>query len=165
MEFNAFHSFLVTSIGFTWTLGLSFGQTIYCILYIVFFDFIFIGIVVTTFTWFFTNRYLRGSSTDADIEWGYCFDVHLNAFFPPLVLLHFVQLIFFNSKPDSSRHFAIWVFSDYYHFSFSGLINSESFFSRFFGNTIWLIAIFYYIYITFLGYNCEFKLKANYSAN
>lgn len=36
-----------------------------------------------------------------------------------------------------------------------GVINSESFFPRLFGNTIWLVAIFYYIYITFLGYNCE----------
>lgn len=90
--------FSVTSIGFTWTLNLTFGQTFYCILYIVVVDFILAGLIVSTLTWIFTNRYLRERVTDADIEWGYCFDVHLNAFFPPLVLLHFVQLLFFNSE-------------------------------------------------------------------
>lgn len=89
---------VVTSIGFTWTLDLTIGQTIYCILYIIVVDVIIIGILTTTFTWFVANRYLREGNTEADIEWGYCFDVHLNAFFPSLVLLHFVQLIFFNSK-------------------------------------------------------------------
>jgi len=46
-----------------------------------------------------TNRYLivqppRGQ----DVEWGYCFDIHLNAFFPLLMILHFFQLPFLNSK-------------------------------------------------------------------
>lgn len=127
---------LVTSIGFTWTLNLTFGQTLYCIAYIVFVDFIVAGIIVTTIVWFFANRYLRQNVNEADVEWGYSFDVHMNAFFPPLVLLHFVQLIFFNS-----------------------VINTDYFFSRVFGNTIWLIAILYYIYITFLGYNCIPFLK------
>lgn len=88
----------VTSIGFTWTLDLTFGQTIYCIAYCVVVDFIFVGVIVTTFTWILANRYLRQNTHEADVEWGYSFDVHMNAFFPPLVLLHFVQLMFFNSK-------------------------------------------------------------------
>lgn len=45
---------------------------------------------------------------------------------------------------------------------FAGVINSENFFSRLFGNTIWLIAIFYYIYITFLGYNCMYYAALGY---
>ena len=45
-----------------------------------------------------TNRHLivqppRGQ----DVEWGYCFDIHLNAFFPLLMILHFFQLPFLNS--------------------------------------------------------------------
>lgn len=96
--FALFSEFSVTSIGFTWTLNLTFGQTFYCILYIVVVDFILAGLIVSTLTWLFTNRYLRERVTDADIEWGYCFDVHLNAFFPPLVILHFIQLLFFNSE-------------------------------------------------------------------
>ena len=33
-----------------------------------------------------------------DVEWGYAFDVHLNAFFPLLMILHFFQLPFLNCK-------------------------------------------------------------------
>ena len=44
-----------------------------------------------------TNRYLRIDKTQ-DVEWGYAFDIHLNAFFPPLVILHIVQLFFYNGK-------------------------------------------------------------------
>jgi hypothetical protein len=38
---------------------------------------------------------MRMSSSE-DVEWGYAFDVHLNAFFPPLLILHVFQLIFYN---------------------------------------------------------------------
>ncbi len=42
---------------------------------------------------FVTNRYLiAGTSQGQDVEWGYCFDVHLNAFFPLLMILHLFQL-------------------------------------------------------------------------
>ena len=33
------------------------------------------------------NKYFLISSDD-QVEWGYCFDVHLNAFFPLLIILH-----------------------------------------------------------------------------
>ena len=32
-----------------------------------------------------------------DVEWGFCFDVHLNAFFPILVILHFLQLFVYHT--------------------------------------------------------------------
>lgn len=41
----------------------------------------------------------------------------------------------------------------------AGLINHDWFVSRFLGNTIWLMALCYYVYITFLGYNCECSNK------
>ncbi len=66
---------------------------------------------------------------EVDVEWGFAFDVHLNAFFPLLVILHFVQLFF-------------------YHL----VISREVFLATLFGNTLWLVALGYYIYITFLGY-------------
>lgn len=40
-----------------------------------------------------------------------------------------------------------------------GLIKQDWLISRFLGNTIWLMALSYYIYITFLGYNCVPFLK------
>lgn len=88
----------VTSIGFAWTLSLGISQSIYFLFYVVIVDFLFCGVIVATVMWLVTNRYLRGSQIDADIEWGYSFDVHLNAFFPPLILLHFVQLFFYHGK-------------------------------------------------------------------
>lgn len=72
---------------------------------------------------------------DQDVEWGYAFDVHLNAFFPPLIILHGCQLFFYN-----------------------GLISHEWFASRLLGNTFWLVAVVYYTYITFLGYSCKYNI-------
>jgi hypothetical protein len=53
-----------------------------------------------------------------------------SAFFPLLVILHFVQLFFYNI-----------------------LISREWFVATLFGNSLWLVAIAYYVYITFLGYS------------
>lgn len=36
------------------------------------------------------------------------------------------------------------------------VINSDWFLGYFVGNTLWLVAIGYYLYITFLGYNGKF---------
>ena len=48
---------------------------------------------------FVTNKYMvinppRGQ----DVEWAYAFDVHLNAFFPLLMILHFFQLPLLNRE-------------------------------------------------------------------
>lgn len=126
----------LTSIGFAVILRLSFLQFIHFLLYVVFFDCIGLGIVIATLFWFILNKYFRVDEHGEDVEWGYSFDVHLNAFFPPLVLLHFFQLFFYN-----------------------GLISHEWFISRFLGNTFWLVAILYYMYITFLGYSSLYLLK------
>ena len=53
-----------------------------------------------------------------------------SAFFPLLVILHFVQLFFYTI-----------------------LISQPWFIATVFGNTLWLVAIGYYLYITFLGYH------------
>lgn len=126
----------VTSIGFAWVLSLGIGQSILFLLYVVFVDCILCGMVVATLLWFVTNRYLRDRESGIDVEWGYAFDVHLNAFFPPLILLHFVQLFFYHP-----------------------LISQDWFISTFIGNSLWLAALSYYIYITFLGYNVVPCLK------
>ncbi|KAB1256716.1 Protein unc-50-like protein [Camelus dromedarius] len=49
---------------------------------------------------FISNKYLvKRQSRDYDVEWGYAFDVHLNAFYPLLIILHFIQLFFINPLP------------------------------------------------------------------
>lgn len=135
-----FSDFPVTSFAFGYALHYDFWSTLVLTLYVVFVDCILTGVIVATVFWIVANKYFRKSQIDADIEWGYAFDVHLNAFFPPLMLLHFVLIILHGLVWDPSVR---WQFHSY-----------------FLGNTLWLIAIAYYIYITFLGYNCKYILRS-----
>ncbi|KAL1131200.1 hypothetical protein AAG570_010818 [Ranatra chinensis] len=121
----------VASVGFTFVLGLSFTAFFRFLLYILFVDCIAVGLCVATILWIISNQYLlKPSCKGLDVEWGYAFDVHLNAFFPPLIILHIVQLFFYQ------------VF-----------ISKQWLISRIFGNSLWLISFAYYTYITFLGYS------------
>ncbi|GJQ68150.1 hypothetical protein Trydic_g10725 [Trypoxylus dichotomus] len=119
---------LFTSIGFAIVLDLTFFRFIIFLLYVIFVDCIGAGLLIATIFWYISNKYFR-RGTDQDVEWAYTFDVHLNAFFPPLTILHFCLLFFY-----------------------TGLIGDHSKF-LILGNTFWLIAACYYIYITFLGYS------------
>lgn len=124
---------VVSSAGFAFVLNIGFGAFVKFLLYVIFVDCIGVGLVVATALWALSNRYLLKpgyGGADADVEWGFAFDVHLNAFFPILVILHFVQLFF-------------------YHI----LIGRDMFLATLFGNSLWLLALGYYIYITFLGYS------------
>ncbi|CAD6185867.1 unnamed protein product [Caenorhabditis auriculariae] len=121
-------SLVVTSIFYAVILGLSTWGFIKFILWVIFIDCFGVGIVIATALWWISNRFMR-KVKDQDVEWGYCFDVHLNAFFPMLILLHVLLPIIFPT-----------------------LINPGNFFSILLGNTVWFVAAAYYVYITFLGY-------------
>jgi len=122
---------LLSSAGFSFVLGIHFWGFVKFLLYVVFVDLIGVGLVIATTLWYISNKFmLKPGYRDQDVEWGFSFDVHLNAFFPILIILHFVQLFV-------------------YHI----LIEKDWFVSTWFGNTLWLIALGYYIYITFLGYS------------
>lgn len=41
---------------------------------------------------------MKPSVRGEDVEWGYAFDVHLNAYFPALIILHVVQIFFYHGK-------------------------------------------------------------------
>lgn len=121
-----------SSLGFALVLRLSIWGFIKFLLYVIFVDCIGVGLMIATIIWFISNKYLlKPSCRDQDVEWGYAFDVHLNAFFPLLIILHVFQPLLF-----------------------SVLINHDWFLSRLFGNTLWFVALGYYVYITFLGYSC-----------
>ncbi|KAH9418408.1 unc50 RNA binding protein [Dermatophagoides pteronyssinus] len=126
--------FIISASGLSLVLHLHFVGFIKFLLWVVLVDCILIGMIVASIFWFLTNFFLKKSNQD--VEWGYTFDVHLNAFFPPLLILHVFQLFFYN------------VF-----------INSDSFLARLFGNTLFMIAVTYYCYITFLGYSSLSFLK------
>lgn len=122
---------VASSVGFALVLGLHFVGFLKFILWVIFVDCIGVGLLIATLFWFLTNKYMiLAPPRGQDVEWGYAFDVHLNAFFPLLMILHLFQLIFLVP-----------------------LINQDHFIGLFIGNTFWLVAIFYYIYITFLGYS------------
>lgn len=123
---------VVSSAGFSIVLGIGFVSFLKFLLYVIFVDCIGVGLCIATIIWFVSNKFLlkANNMADSDVEWGYCFDVHLNAFFPLLVILHFIQLFFY-----------------------SILISQPWFIATLFGNVLWLIAIGYYLYITFLGYH------------
>ncbi|XP_060519764.1 protein unc-50 homolog [Cylas formicarius] len=120
----------LTSVGFAVVLGLGFLQFLKFLMLVIFVDCVGLGVLIATLLWYLTNRFLKPKNTPQDVEWGLAFDIHLNAFFPPIILLHCIQLFFYN-----------------------GYINHEWFVSILLGNTFWLAASVYYIYITFLGYN------------
>ena len=59
-----------------------------------------VGLVVATCLWYVSNKFLMKPTMNAmkqDVEWGFCFDVHLNAFIPILVILHFIQLFVYHA--------------------------------------------------------------------
>ncbi|CAH2095593.1 unnamed protein product [Euphydryas editha] len=118
----------LSSICFALVMGLNWGQVAIFVLFVVFVDFIGAGIIVSTIFWYISNKYL--SEGEGDVEWAYAFDVHINAFFPPLSLLHCIQILLFYS-----------------------LINESGFVSCLVSNSFWLASVVYYMYITFLGYN------------
>ncbi|XP_060024914.1 protein unc-50 homolog isoform X4 [Lagenorhynchus albirostris] len=121
----------VSTIGFGFVLDMGFFETIKLLLWVVFIDCVGVGLLISTLMWFISNKYLvKRQSRDYDVEWGYAFDVHLNAFYPLLVILHFIQLFFINH-----------------------VILTDTFIGYLVGNTLWLVAVGYYIYVTFLGYS------------
>jgi len=121
----------VSTICFAFVLKLHFWAVLKFFVWVIFIDCIGVGLLIATLFWFITNKYLiMMPSRGQDVEWGYAFDVHLNAFFPLLMILHFFQLPVLNA-----------------------VILQDWFVSVLLGNTFWLFAIGYYIYITFLGYS------------
>ena len=120
----------LSSVLFAVILKLSVGGFFKFLLWVVFIDCIAVGVLIAGICWYITNKYLRlHSHIDHNVEFGYSFDVHCNAFFPLLVILHVIQPILWHV-----------------------IVDGESRVSTALGNALWLIAIAAYIYVSFLGY-------------
>ncbi|OQR71613.1 protein unc-50A-like [Tropilaelaps mercedesae] len=128
---------VISCVAFVVLLRINFSGFFMFLLWTVFIDCVGVGIIVATCIWIICNKYLIKPSCrlTEDVEWGYCFDVHLNAFFPALIILHLFQLFFYQ------------------------IIRYDWFLGRLFGDTLFLIACAYYCYITFLGYSALPILK------
>uniref|UniRef100_A0A0X3Q1C8 Protein unc-50 homolog B n=1 Tax=Schistocephalus solidus TaxID=70667 RepID=A0A0X3Q1C8_SCHSO len=152
---------VVSSIAISAIIGHTFFQWFKLLMWSVFIDCIASGLVVCTFLWILSNRWMvrkdpsnwlarrsrrfsaasDDSSDDGsqlvplDVEWAYAFDIHLNAYFPCIVLLRVLQL------------------------PFLVLIRRKSLLACLLGNSFWLAAALFYTYITFLGYKALPFLK------
>ncbi|KAI8800603.1 protein unc-50 [Cladochytrium replicatum] len=122
--------------------GVAYSQGFFGVLrliaYMIFVDFVVVGLVVATCTWAFGNRFLIQHSlhsTEQSVEWAYAFDVHCNSFFPTFLLTYVLQ------------------------FFFIPILTQDSWICLFFGNTLYLVAGCYYVYITFLGFSALPFLK------
>ena len=129
--------------------------------------------MIATCLWALSNKYLLRPSCRGvdDVEWGFAFDVHLNAFFPVLVILHFVQ-----ARTDSNRYqydltssdsvskkssspvvHDVWppvqISSHPQLFFWHAVISGTGYGAAAFGNALWTASLGYYVYITFLGYS------------
>ncbi|KFD46541.1 hypothetical protein M513_12592 [Trichuris suis] len=124
----------LSSVLYAFSLWLSAFGFFKFLMWVVFIDCIGTGMVVATVMWALSNGFLR-RTCDQDVEWGYCFDVHLNAFFPVLVFLHVILPILYP------------------------VLSGIPLLSCLVGNALWFIAVSYYIYITFLGYAALSFLK------
>jgi len=102
-------------------------------------DFLGFGVVMATAGWWIANKYLKDGtpahSVDQDVEWLFAFDIHCNAYMPPFLILYVLQ------------YFAI------------PIILKDTFFALIVANTAYAVAVIYYHYIYFLGYNALPFLK------
>ena len=109
------------------------AQTVYVTTCMVLIDYVGLGCVVATATWFYTNRFLRSTSTshavEQRVEWLYAFDIHVNAFFPLCVTLYAVQLVL------------------------SPLLLANGILPRVLSCALYCASLAYYHYCTFVGYN------------
>lgn len=99
----------VSTIGFGFVLDMGFFETIKLLLWVVFIDCVGVGLLIATLMWFISNKYLvKRQSRDYDVEWGYAFDVHLNAFIHSWSFC--ILSSFFHQPCHPDRHI-YWIFS------------------------------------------------------
>jgi hypothetical protein len=131
-------TFAITTLLFGLMVKFPLLDMLYLLLWFVCVDCIAFGVSTATVFWFICNKYFLSHprSTGNDVEWGFCFDVHLNSFYPFFFILHGLQLPF------------LWF-----------ITSDNSYFSVLIGNLFWVVACGYYWYITFLGYNIQPHLQ------
>ncbi|KAK6363077.1 hypothetical protein TWF730_000522 [Orbilia blumenaviensis] len=139
-SFVALLSFFLLLTSIAWGLAYtpSFLSIARLALVLTFVHFLSGALFVATVGWYLAGRFLRKGRTgrfgatpsaDGELEWAYCFDVAVRAFFVAFFFLYIVQ---FFLMPLLSRNW--WI-------------------SLFIGNTLYLVAFSGYCVVTFLGYN------------
>ncbi|XP_020265562.1 protein unc-50 homolog [Asparagus officinalis] len=114
--------------------GQSLAHAVFTVISVVVFHFLLAGSLVATFCWFLANAYLREEAPNSHVveqrvEWLYAFDVHCNSFFPSFILLYVIQ------------------------YFVSPILAAHGFFPVLLSNLLFMVAISYYHYLNFLGYD------------
>jgi len=94
--------------------------------------FMLIGVIVATFSWFVSNKYLRTKSfhgVEQRMEWMYAFDIHCNSFFPLFLILYVL------------------------HYFLLPFLIQPTLGAAVVSNVLYATALCYYFYITSLGYS------------
>ena len=90
---------LLSSLAFGLVMRLAAWPLAKFVLWVVLVDCVATGLAVATLYWAVANGLLlTDKAAGRDVEWAYCFDVHLNAFLPLVTVLHVFQLPFIMSK-------------------------------------------------------------------
>lgn len=121
-------SIFTISLSFSFILNLSTPQIIYFFLHFAIVDLLTTAALISTFFWLILNKWFR-IGKQQDLEWGFAFDVHLNAAFVFFTIISITCLIFYDGRTTHDYFFAI--------------ITESS---------LWLTAVFCYFHVTFLGY-------------
>jgi hypothetical protein len=137
---------LISAIAYGLAYGVGLIGLIRLIIYMVVFEFLGIGLIISTSLWylylglwarFLCNRYLLNQSlhgTPQEVEWAFAFDIHCNAFFPAFLFTYVLQFLFLF------------------------LISGDRWIGLLIGNTLYLCAACFYMYNTFLGYNGKSRM-------
>ncbi|KAJ6264658.1 hypothetical protein Dda_0807 [Drechslerella dactyloides] len=141
-SFVALLSLFLVLTSIAWDLATVYQPSILSIarlaLVLTFVHFLSGALFAATAGWYLAGRFLRRGrtgrfgatpSTDGELEWAYCFDVAVRAFFVAFFFLYIVQ------------------------FFLMPLLLKDWWISLFVGNTLYLVAFSFYFVVTFLGYN------------
>ncbi|XP_068654269.1 uncharacterized protein [Aristolochia californica] len=125
---------MVATSAFCAAYDYSLGHAVFTVLLVVVFHFLVIGVILATCCWFLTNSYFREEASNSHVveqrvEWLYAFDVHCNSFFPTFVVLYVLQ------------------------YFLSPLLVTHGFIPILLSNLLFMVAISYYHYLNFLGYD------------
>lgn len=120
--------------------GLGMVGILRAMLFMVVVDFVLVGSLVATLTWFITNRFLcqqgKMMTQDSQVEWAYAFDIHCNSFFPLFLILYIVQFFFLPVLIKSNLVCLVAA------------------------NILYLVSVAWYCYGTFLGFNGKIREKS-----
>ncbi|KAI8380733.1 UNC-50 [Blakeslea trispora] len=123
----------VSAVAWGLVFGLGIVGILRAMLFMILVDFVLVGSLVATFTWFITNRFLCQSNgiqtADQKVEWAYAFDIHCNSYFPLFLILYIIQFFFLK------------------------LLIQHNWASIITSNLLYLVSATWYCYGTFLGFN------------